>query len=77
MRSITEKITFPIPLDMQGKGCALFNIRGKCMVLIPVSLVVHVVGFYVMLLHLIALGNSVRIYPGIVQGLTFYLYKDK
>ena len=48
-----------------------------CMVLIPVSLVVHVVGFYIMLLHLIALGNSVRVYPGIGQGPTFYLYKDK
>ena len=29
MRSITEKVTFPIPLDMEGKGCALFDIRGK------------------------------------------------
>ena len=47
------------------------------MVLIPVSLVVHVIGFYVTLLHLIALGNIVRVYPGIIQGLTFYLYKDK
>ena len=25
----TEKVTFPIPLDMEGKGCALFDIRGK------------------------------------------------
>ena len=30
-----------------------------------------------MLLHLIALGNVVRVYPGIVQGLMFYLYKNK
>ena len=30
-----------------------------------------------MLLHLIALGNIVRVYPGIVKGLTFYLYKNK
>ena len=29
MCSITEKVTFPIPLDMEGKGCALFDIRGK------------------------------------------------
>ena len=29
MHSITEKVTFPIPLDMEGKGCALFDIRGK------------------------------------------------
>ena len=27
--SITEKVTFPIPLDMEGKGCALFDIKGK------------------------------------------------
>ena len=26
---ITEKVTFPIPLDMEGKRCALFDIRGK------------------------------------------------
>ena len=26
---ITEKVTFPIPLDMERKGCALFDIRGK------------------------------------------------
>ena len=29
MRSITEKVTFPIPLDMERKGCALFDISGK------------------------------------------------
>ena len=29
MRGITEKVTFPIPLDMERKGCALFYIRGK------------------------------------------------
>ena len=29
MHSITAEVTFPIPLDMEGKGCALFNIRGK------------------------------------------------
>ena len=29
MHGITEKVTFPIPLDMEGKGCALFDIRGK------------------------------------------------
>ena len=29
MHSFTEKVTFPIPLDMEGKGCALFDIRGK------------------------------------------------
>ena len=29
MCGITEKVTFPIPLDMEGKGCALFDIRGK------------------------------------------------
>ena len=29
MRSITEKVAFPIPLDMDGKRCALFDIRGK------------------------------------------------
>ena len=29
MCSINEKVTFPIPLDMEGKGCALFDIRGK------------------------------------------------
>ena len=29
MRSIIEKVTFPISLDMEGKGCALFDIRGK------------------------------------------------
>ena len=29
MHSITEKVTFAIPLDMEGKGCALFDIRGK------------------------------------------------
>ena len=25
MHSITEKVTFPIPLDKEGKGCALFD----------------------------------------------------
>ena len=29
MHGITEKVTFPIPLDMEGKGCAHFDIRGK------------------------------------------------
>ena len=29
MCGITEKVTFPIPLDMEGKGCVLFDIRGK------------------------------------------------
>ena len=29
MCGITEKVTFPIPLDMEGKGCILFDIRGK------------------------------------------------
>ena len=29
MRGITEKVTFPIPLDMERKGCTLFDIRGK------------------------------------------------
>ena len=29
MHGITEKVTFPIPLDMEKKGCALFDIRGK------------------------------------------------
>ena len=29
MHGITEKVTFPIPLDMEGKGCMLFDIRGK------------------------------------------------
>ena len=29
MHCITEKVTFPIPLDMEKKGCALFYIRGK------------------------------------------------
>ena len=29
MHGITEKVTFPIPLDMERKGCALFYIRGK------------------------------------------------
>ena len=29
MRGITEKVTFPIHLDMERKGCALFDIRGK------------------------------------------------
>ena len=29
MQGITEKVTFPIPLDMEGKGCVLFDIRGK------------------------------------------------
>ena len=38
-----------------------------CRLLIPI---------YV-LLHLIMLGNVVRVYPGIVQGLMFYLYKNK
>ena len=26
MCGITEKVTFPFPLDMEGKGCALFLI---------------------------------------------------
>ena len=29
MHGITEKVAFPIPLDMEGKGCTLFDIRGK------------------------------------------------
>ena len=29
MRGITEKVTFPIPLDMERKGCTLFDIRSK------------------------------------------------
>ena len=29
MHGITEKVTFPTPLDMERKGCALFDIRGK------------------------------------------------
>ena len=29
MYDITETVTFAIPLDMEGKGCALFDIRGK------------------------------------------------
>ena len=29
MCGITEKVTFPIPLDMERKGCMLFDIRGK------------------------------------------------
>ena len=29
MHGITEKVTFPIPLAMEGKGCALFDITGK------------------------------------------------
>ena len=29
MHGITEKVTFPIPIDMEGKGCALFDIRSK------------------------------------------------
>ena len=29
MHGITEKVTFPIPLEMERKGCALFYIRGK------------------------------------------------
>ena len=29
MHGITEKVTFPISLDMERKGCALFDIRGK------------------------------------------------
>ena len=29
MWSNTEKVTFPIPLDMERKGYALFDIRGK------------------------------------------------
>ena len=29
MCGITEKVTFPIPLDMERKGCVLFDIRSK------------------------------------------------
>ena len=29
MHGNTEKVTFPIPLDMEGKGYALFDISGK------------------------------------------------
>ena len=29
MHGITEKVTFPIPLDMERKECTLFDIRGK------------------------------------------------
>ena len=29
MHGITEKLIFPIPLDMERKGCTLFDIRGK------------------------------------------------
>ena len=29
MCGITEKVTFPIPLDMEKQGCTLFDIRGK------------------------------------------------
>ena len=29
MCGIIEKVTFRIPTDMEGKGCALFDIRGK------------------------------------------------
>ena len=29
MHGITEKVTFSIPLDMEGKGYVLFDIRGK------------------------------------------------
>ena len=29
MHGITEKVTFPIPLDMERKGCTLFDVRGK------------------------------------------------
>ena len=29
MHGITEKVTFPIPLDMERKGCELFDIGGK------------------------------------------------
>ena len=29
MHGIAEKVTFPIPLDMERKGCTLFDIRGK------------------------------------------------
>ena len=29
MCGITEKVTFPIPLDMERNECALFDIRGK------------------------------------------------
>ena len=29
MHVITEKVTFPIPFDMERKGCILFDIRGK------------------------------------------------
>ena len=29
MHGITKEVIFPIPLDMEEKGCALFDIRGK------------------------------------------------
>ena len=29
MHGITEKVTFPIPLDMERKGCTHFDIRSK------------------------------------------------
>ena len=29
MHGITEKVPFPIPLDMERQGCMLFDIRGK------------------------------------------------
>ena len=29
MCGITEKVTFSIPLDMERKGCVLFDIRGE------------------------------------------------
>ena len=29
MHGITEKVTFPIPLDIERKGCTPFDIRGK------------------------------------------------
>ena len=71
------KAKHPSQIKTSSKHTTAIADPSICTVLIPVSLVVHVVRFYAALLHLIALGNIVRVYPGIVQGLTFYLYKDE
>ena len=43
-----------------------------CKVLLPVSLVVHIVDFSVTWLHRLALGNIARGALGTIQDLTFY-----
>ena len=51
-------------------------IYGYCKVLLPVSLVVHIVDSCVMWLRCVALGNVARGALGTIQGLTFYRSKD-